>query len=52
VIKRVASELSDSWQHRLSPEHLATLRRVLAWFPITSWSDSDFDPGEVGPRRS
>jgi hypothetical protein len=42
VVKRVASELSDSWQHRLDDEQVATLRRVLAWFPITRWSDADF----------
>ncbi len=51
VVKRVASELSDSWQHRLDDGQLATLRRVLAWFPITSWTDRDFerqlDPGSA-----
>ena len=43
VTKRVASELSDSWQHRLDDEQLATLRRVLGWFPITTWGDADFE---------
>ncbi len=43
VTKRVASELSDSWQHRLDDQQLATLRRVLGWFPITTWGDADFE---------
>ncbi len=43
MVKRVASELSDSWRRRLDDEQLATLRRVLAWFPIASWTDQDFD---------
>ncbi len=42
AVNRVASELSDSWQRRLDDEQLATLRRVLAWFPITTWTDDDF----------
>ena len=42
VVKRVASELTDSWQHRLDATQLATLRRVLSWFPLTTWDDSDF----------
>jgi hypothetical protein len=42
VIKRVASELPNSWQHRLTKEQVATLRRVLSWFPITTFGDEDF----------
>ena len=42
VVKRVASELSDSWQRRLDDNQLATLRKVLSLFPITTWSDEDF----------
>jgi hypothetical protein len=42
MVKRVASELADSWQHRLDDDQLATLRRVLGWFPITTWTDKDF----------
>ncbi len=42
VVNRVASELPDSWQRRLDDEQVATLRRVLGWFPITTWSDDDF----------
>jgi hypothetical protein len=41
--KRVASELSSSWQRRLDDDQLATLRRILAGFPITTWSDADFE---------
>jgi hypothetical protein len=43
VVKRVASELNGSWQRRLDDGQVATLRRVLSWFPITTWSDRDFD---------
>ncbi len=42
VVKRVASELNGSWQRRLDDDQLTTLRRVLSWFPITTWSDQDF----------
>jgi hypothetical protein len=42
-VKRIASELSDSWQRRLDDDQLATLRRVLAWFPISTWSERDFE---------
>jgi hypothetical protein len=42
MVKRVASELTDSWQRRLDDDQLATLRRVLSWFPITTWGDRDF----------
>ena len=41
--KRVASELSDSWQRRLDDDQVATLRRVLGHFPIRTWSDGDFE---------
>ncbi len=42
VIDRVASELSDSWQRKLDDQQLATLRRMLDRFPITSWRSEDF----------
>ena len=42
MVKRVASELPDSWQRRLDDAQVATLRRVLGWFPLTTWSDQDF----------
>jgi hypothetical protein len=39
---RVASELSGAWQTKVDDQQLATLRRVLGWFPITTWGDQDF----------
>jgi hypothetical protein len=44
VVNRVASELSGSWQRKLDAAQVATLRRVLAWFPISTWTDADFVP--------
>jgi hypothetical protein len=41
VVNRVASELSDSWQRRLTDDQVAVLRRVLAQFPISTWSEKD-----------
>ena len=42
VVKRVASELPDSWRHRLDDEQVATLRRVLGVVPGPTWTDRDF----------
>jgi hypothetical protein len=39
---RLASEIGRSWQHRLDDHQVATLRRVLGWFPITTWTDADY----------
>ena len=44
-LKRVASELSDSWRQRLDDRHLEVLRTTLARFPITLWTDADFERG-------
>ncbi len=41
--RRVASELSDAWQRRLDDDQLATLRRVLGWFPISTWGEAEFE---------
>jgi hypothetical protein len=41
--RRVAAELSGSWQKRLDDDQVATLRRVLARFPISTWTDADFE---------
>ena len=41
--RRVASELRDSWQTRLDADQVATLRRTLARFPISTWTDADFE---------
>ena len=44
VVKRVASELPDAWRTRLDADEVSTLRRVLARFPITTFTDADFAP--------
>jgi hypothetical protein len=43
VTTRVAADVVDSWQRRLDDHQLATMRRVLATFPITTWSDADYE---------
>ena len=40
---RVAAGLSRAWQKKLDDDQLATLRRVLAWFPVTQWGEHDFE---------
>jgi hypothetical protein len=40
---RVAAGLSRAWQDKLDDGQLATLRRVLDWFPRTTWSERDFE---------
>ncbi len=42
VVKRVAAELPDSWQSRLDDAQVATLRRTLDQFPITTYTDEDY----------
>jgi len=42
-VRRVAAEMPDSWQRRLDDDQLATLRKVFQWFPVTRWSDVDFE---------
>ncbi len=42
-LKRVASELSDSWRSRLDARQVDVLRSTLARFPVRSWTDRDFD---------
>jgi Sulfotransferase family len=44
-LKRVASELSDSWRDRLDDRHLDVLRQTLSLFPISMWTDRDFERG-------
>jgi Sulfotransferase family len=46
MVKRIASELPDSWKSRLDDKQLATLRSVLDLFPISTWSDQDFERSE------
>jgi hypothetical protein len=42
---RVSSELAGAWESTVDDDQLATLRRVLGWFPITTWNDQDFERG-------
>lgn len=44
-LKRVASEIPDAWRQRLDDHQLEVLQRTLALFPLTSWTDQDFDRG-------
>jgi len=48
AVNRVAAGLSESWHSRLDGDQVATLRRVLAWFPISRWTDADFEPTATG----
>jgi hypothetical protein len=41
--RRLTAELPDNWKQRLTPHQLAELQRVLAWFPLTTWSAEDFE---------
>ncbi len=43
VVSRVSSELADAWMRKLDDGQVATLRRVLSWFPVSTWTDADFD---------
>ncbi len=43
TVKRVTAEMPDSWQKRLDDHELSTLRRVLSRFPISTWSEQDFE---------
>ena len=43
TVHRIASEVSDSWRSRLDDSQLRTLRRVLGRFPISTWTDQDFE---------
>jgi hypothetical protein len=46
ALQRRASEAADAWRTRLGEQELATLRRVLAPFPLRHWSATDM-PGDV-----
>ncbi len=50
IVKRVASELPDSWRQRLDHRQLDTLRRTLRHFPIASWTDRDYERIEADDR--
>ncbi len=40
--RRVAAEMPDKWKQRLTAHQVAEMQRVLAWFPLTTWSPEDF----------
>ena len=46
--QRRAADLPDDWKTRLTPHQVAEMQRVLAWFPLTSWSEIDLSPGTDG----
>ena len=48
AVKRIAAEMPNSWESRLDDDQLATLRRVLAWFPITTWTEADLERTSSG----
>jgi hypothetical protein len=45
--QRLASELAGDWKRRLRPDQIAALQRVLAWFPLTTWTTDDFEVDPV-----
>ena len=40
--RRVATDQLDSWKHRLTPEQVRELQRVMSWLPLKAWSAADF----------
>ena len=42
--QRVASDQPDAWKSKLTLRQIDVIRRVLAQFPLTTWSDADFAP--------
>ncbi len=42
--QRVSADQSDGWKHRLDPSQIATMQRVLARFPLTTWAPDEFVP--------
>jgi hypothetical protein len=41
-LQRQAQDAADGWRTRLEPSQRATVRRVLAPFPLRQWSTADF----------
>jgi len=41
-LRRVAEDLPNAWENRLDDAALDTLKRVLGWFPIRTWTAEDF----------
>jgi hypothetical protein len=42
--QRVSADQSDGWKRRLDPSQIATVQRVLARFPLTTWEPDEFVP--------
>ena len=42
--RRVAADLPGDWKKRLTQHQIDEMQRVLARFPLKTWSDDDFDP--------
>jgi Sulfotransferase family len=40
--QRVAAELPDDWKRRLTGHQASELQRVLAGFPLSTWTEADF----------
>ena len=40
--RRLATDQLDSWKHRLTPDQIRALQRVMSWLPLTAWSAEDF----------
>jgi hypothetical protein len=47
-VQRVAADLPDDWKRRLTAEQAAEMKRVLSWFPLTTWSKDDLDLASQG----
>jgi hypothetical protein len=42
--QRVASDQPDAWKTRLTPMQIDVMQRVLATFPLSTWTQSDLAP--------
>jgi hypothetical protein len=45
--QRLAAELPDDWKRRLTPHQISEMQRVLAWFPLRTWTADDLSPDAV-----
>jgi hypothetical protein len=42
--QRVASDQPDAWKSKLDPHQIEVMRRTLAPFPLTTWTERDLAP--------
>ena len=42
--QRVSADQAEVWKQRLTPEQIATMQRVLAQFPLSTWDREEFAP--------